>query len=163
MEADDFIFDDGNEAIPQKGLDFSKIREFAELTERSKELDDEQKSIKARLDELEPVILNQMADEGLQNVRINNRTYYIRRDLYTGPAEGFDKPSVTLALKEAGLGEYVSETYNSNSLSAYVRSLKQSIEDGDMLTIDDLKKLLPEPLQDVLRVGENFRLASRKG
>ena len=153
----------GQQAETKKVLDFAKLREFAELTVRSKYIDDEQKQIKAKLEILEPVLLEQMADEGMQNVRLGGRTYYIRRDLFASPSEGHDKVGVIAALKEAELGDYVSETYNSSSLSAYVRSLKQEAENNESMTTNEIKALLPKPLQDVLRVGENYRLASRKG
>lgn len=143
-------------------FDFAKLKEFSELTERNKQIEDELKANKARMLELEPVILEQMADVGMNNARINGRTYYIKRDLFAGPADGYDKVSVALALKASGLDDYVTETYNSNSLAAYVRSCKQEAEGGDTLTTEQIRSLLPKPLRAVLRVGENFRLGSRK-
>ena len=141
-------------------MDFTKLRRFAELTERKKAIEAEGKAIKAEMDALEPVIIEEMADTGLQNANINGRTYYINRRLFAGPAEGRTKYDVAEALKSAGLNEYVNETYNSNSLAAYVRQCVHEAE-GASLSTEEMRGLLPEPLRDVLKIGDVFVLASR--
>lgn len=142
-------------------MDFAKLKRFAALTEQCKDMEDKLKAAKAEMDALEPDIIEEMADAGLQNAKINGRTYYIRRSLYAGPAEGFDKVGVALALKQAGLHDYVTETYNSSSLSAYVRSVVKEHEDGEALDPGQIVSLLPAPLQPALYVGEQFKLANR--
>lgn len=141
-------------------MDFAKLRRFADLTERKKAIEAEEKAIKAEMDALEPVIIEEMADAGMQNAKINGRTYYINRRLFANPAEGHDKISVSAALRDAGLGDYVSETYNSNSLAAYVRQLVKE-GDAESLSTEEMRELLPEPLRGVLTVGDTYLLASR--
>lgn len=143
-------------------MDFVKLQRFAELTERSKAIDIEQKGIKAELAELEPQIIEDMAEAGMQSANINNRTYYINRQLFAGAGSGFTKFDIIGALKASDLDDYVSETYNSQSLSAYVRSFAKENGNED-LSPEEIKNLLPEALRHVLYVGEQFRLGSRKG
>jgi hypothetical protein len=155
-------------------MDLSKLKRFADLTERKKAIEAEEKAIKAEMDALEPIIIGEMADAGLQNANINGRTYYISRRFFANPAEGYDKVSVSAALKSAGLGEYVTETYNSNSLAAYVRSvIKEATPEDlqaagfdenagiDVLETYELRMLLPKPLRDVLVIGDTYLLISR--
>ena len=152
----------------------TKLRRFAELTERKKAIEAEEKAIKAEMDALEPVVIEMMADQGLKNANINGRTYYINRRLFAGPDEGYDKTNVSNALKAAGLGDYVTESYNSNSLAGYVRSVIKEATPEDLeaagfdgeagtsvLTTEDMRMLLPQPLRIVLRVGDQYVLSSR--
>jgi hypothetical protein len=74
-------------------MDFAKLKRFADLTERKKAIEAEEKAIKAEMDALEPVIIEEMMDEGLQNANINGRTYYINRRLFAGPDEATTKPA----------------------------------------------------------------------
>ena len=61
-----------------------------------------------------------------------------------------DKPAVCKALKRSRLGGYVEETYNTNSLSAYIREL------------DREDKPLSDALAKVLEISEVFKLRTRK-
>ncbi len=61
-----------------------------------------------------------------------------------------NKAAVCDALRRGQLGEYVEETYNTNSLSAYMREL------------DREGRPLPPVLDAVLEIGEVFKLRTRR-
>jgi hypothetical protein len=112
------------------------------------DLEAELESTKKRLDEIEPELMQQMTCDGVQRVNAHGRTVYIHRQLWAKPKDG-DKNAVCEALRGCGLGQYVSETFNTNSLSAYIRELEQQ------------QQPVPEPLAAVIETSEVFRLRTR--
>ncbi len=85
----------------------------------------------------------------MERVSIDGRTVYVERKLWAKAKDG-DKPSVCKALKRCRLGDYVEETFNTNSLSAYVREL------------DREGRQMPPSLVAVLDVSEVFKLRTRR-
>jgi len=74
---------------------------------------------------------------------------YVERKLWAKAKDG-DKPAVCKALKRCRLGDYVEETFNTNSLSAYVREL------------DREGKPLSPALASVLDVSEVFKTQNQE-
>lgn len=147
---------------------------MAETTEMAKyfaELDAEERDLKARLrevkdkkDALEENLLEKMAEDGIPRMAINihhngkeeQRTIFTHKQLWAGYNE--DKQSLIDALKQASLDDMVSEGYNTQTLSAYVR---QFDPDGTMDT-EELRNQLPTQLQPVIKLSERFSLRTRK-
>ena len=130
-------------------MNSEQLKRFVALEERRKQLEDEVDGIKAEAAELESALMPQFEQAGIERVSIDGRTVYIERKLWAKAKDG-DKPAVCKALKRCRLGDYVEETFNTNSLSAYVREL------------DREGKPLSPALAAVLDVSEVFKLRTRR-
>lgn len=140
----------------------TRWKEYAALDARERAAEAELREVRAIKEELEPALLDDMAESGLDRVTINGVTFYPARRFFVGPDEGLDKTTVAAALKEAGLGDYVKNDYNTNSLTSYVRSLAVEAGGVDTMSPEEVRALLPEPLRACLKVGEIWRMGSRK-
>ena len=120
-----------------------------DFEERRRQLEAEIDAVKAEATQLEEALLPQFEQGGLEKVSIDGRTVYLERKLWAKAKDG-DKGAVCKALKRAHLGDYVEETFNTNSLSAYVREL------------DREGKPLGPSLREVLEISEVFRLRTRR-
>jgi hypothetical protein len=130
-------------------LNTDELKRFVALEERRRQLETEVDSIKAEAAELESRLLPQFEQSGTERIAIDGRTVYVERKLWAKAKDG-DKAAVCKALRRARLGDYVEETFNTNSLSAYVREL------------DREERPLPSSLRDVLEVSEVFKLRTRR-
>jgi len=130
-------------------MNTEELKRFVALEERRRELEADVDTVKAETAELEQRLLPQFEQGGFEKVSIDGRTVYIERKLWAKAKAG-DKGAVCKALKRCRLGDYVEETFNTNSLSAYVREL------------DREGKPLSAPLAAVLDVSEVFKLRTRR-
>lgn len=104
------------------------VREAIALKKRIEELELELAPLKDKLNAMQPELLAWFEKSGDQRRTVDGRTAYLRRDLWVGVAEGVAKDAVMEALKEAGLGDYVNETFNTNSISAFARELEKEAD-----------------------------------
>ena len=130
-------------------MNTDELKRFVALEERRRQLEAEVDTIKAEATELEQRLLPQFEQEGFEKISIDGRTVYVERKLWAKARDG-NKAAVCKALKRARLGDYVEETFNTNSLSAYVREL------------DREERRLPPSLREVLEVSEVFKLRTRR-
>ena len=130
-------------------MNTEELKRFVALEEQRHQLEAEIDTIKAEASELEGRLLPQFEQSGTERIAIDGRTVYVERKLWAKPKDG-DKPAVCKALKRCRLGDYVEETFNTNSLSAYVREL------------DREERPLPPTLAAVLDVSEVYKLRTRK-
>lgn len=130
------------------GISAELLKEFVDLQKLKADLDAELESCKKRLAEIEPILLDQFSQNSTSKVTAHGRTVYVHRQLWAKAKDG-DKQAVIEALRASSLTQYVSETFNTNSLSAYVRELEaQGVP-------------LPEPLAATIETSEVFSLRSR--
>ena len=130
-------------------MNTEELKRFVALEERRRQLEAEVETIRAEATELEQRLLPQFEQEGFEKISIDGRTVYVERKLWAKARDG-NKAAVCKALKRARLGDYVEETFNTNSLSAYVREL------------DREERPLPPSLREVLDVSEVFKLRTRR-
>jgi len=136
---------------PEPGDFQSRVREYSRLRRQQSDNEDAAKSIKDKADELEKELLDEWAQYELQNQKLaDGSTVYLDRKLWARVEEGVDKGDVLDALVEAGHEEFVTRTFNSNTLSAWLRELER---DGTPL---------PEPLVGKLSTSEVFKLKIRR-
>jgi hypothetical protein len=130
-------------------MNTDELKRFVALEKRRRQLEIEIDNIKSEAAELELRLLPQFELSGMERISIDGRTVYVERKLWA-KAKNDDKPAVCKALKHCRLGDYVEETFNVNSLSAYIREL------------DREGQAVPDVLASVLDVNEIFKLRTRK-
>lgn len=134
-------------------MDMELAREYAAAIGYKKKLEEQLGSIKDKIARLEDAVMNMMQEEQLDrlpiNLGIDTITLFIHRQLWAKPKDG-DKERVVRTLKDVGLGDLVAESYNTNSLSAYVREQLANGED-----------LEPE-LADVIDINEVASVRGRR-
>lgn len=148
-------------------MDTKQFAEFAKLKDQEAHLKGELKKVQEEIGGMEKRLLEEMDEEGLMDkitVRVGmddegrplTRTIYRRRQLWAGHINGRD--TLVEALKDAGLDEFVGETFNAQTLSAYVRSFDP---DG-RLAPEEVKALLPQAIQDQIKVTEKHELRAKR-
>lgn len=106
-------------------LDIDNMQRFVTLSSEEKRLKEELEEIKKEKAKLEPFLLEAMAESSIGSMKILDKTIYIDRRLW---AKYEDRGKAIEALKKAGYSSYVTETFNSNSLSALIREFEANGE-----------------------------------
>lgn len=122
---------------------------IVELTELKRVLGLELDRVKKALAPLHEEMLDEFAERGDSSARhaASGKLVYINPKIWARAAT--DKPSACVALRAAGLGDFVEEGFNTNSLSSYFRELAKSELEAKGIPITDeaIEALLPEPLR----------------
>ena len=126
-------------------------REYAAQARRKGELEIELRDVAARLAVLQAQVLEWFAASGVQSVRIDDSTLYLRRELWARKAEGVSHEAAAAALTTAGIGEFAEPRINVQRLSAWCRER------------DREGAPLPEELRGVVDVAEVFKVGHRSG
>jgi len=120
------------------------VTEYAELTEKRRKLEAEVKRLATDLAAREEVLVEEFAKAGIQNIKTKTGTVYLNREIFA-KLVGDHKKALT-AFRRAGLGDFVKETVNANTLRAYVR---------------EMDEVLPKGLQPYIDVTEVYRMRMR--
>lgn len=104
------------------------VREAIALTKRIEELRLELTPLEDKLKALQPALIAEFERTGDQRRTVDGKTAYLHRQLWVKVAEAVTKEQAAEALKEAGLDDYVSETFNTNSVSAFARELEKDVD-----------------------------------
>lgn len=132
-------------------MDMAKVKLYRDLRAEQDRLGAESAGVKERADEIERELLAEYAEEGLQNVKTDDgATVFLRREVWAAREDGIETPDIIDALKASGLDHYVSETFNTRSLSSYLRDLEKNEEE------------MPLPLQGVVKPVEKYAIRIRK-
>ena len=137
-------------------LDLAQLCDsFAELAVERSEHESNLDTVKGKMDELSKLILQRMQETGISRLRSSKheRTIFLRRQLWAKAKEG-DKEAAMGALREAGLGDMIYETFNTNTLSKYIRDLANE-QEADLPT-------LPPELAVGVEVSEKFDVRAVK-
>jgi len=140
-------------------LDTEKLRQLRDLITRKRDLDAELRRVKDAIEVLEAPLLDAFAEEGVQNMKLEDgSTLYLRVQLWARPKkiDGIEEDDAIreiacLGLKEIGLDDFVHETFNIHTLSAYVREL------------DSQNEPLPEGFDKYIEVTSDSHILCRKG
>ena len=114
------------------------MRRYRRLLTEKRTLKDNLEDVTRELASLEPQVLDMMSQEGLQHVRLDDKTLYLHRQLWVGVEDGYTREQAADGLVAAGLGEYVSPSFNVSQVSAYFR---EQARDTDNLELPEGLKL----------------------
>jgi len=121
------------------------VAEFADLTEKRRKLEAEVKRMATELAAREEKLVDEFAQAGIQNIKTKTgQTIYLNREVFA-KLVGDQKKAYT-AFRRAGLGDFVKETLNANTLRAYVR---------------EMDEVLPRGLQPYVDITEVYRMRMR--
>ena len=130
-------------------LDLKEVRAYALVVAEIKATKEALKKLEDKRRELEAPLMDQLLLSGIQSIPVIHKGKRHNVHLKTridAKAKDGDRPAVTAAMKRAGLGDLVSEGYNANSLSAWVR---ERLASG---------KALPPTLAGVIDINERTEL-----
>lgn len=134
-------------------MDMNLAKQFGSMIARKREIEDELRAVKSEIAALEPLLLEEMRNNQMERLSVNTGsgsvTLYTHKMLVAKPKDG-DRLQVVETLKSNGLADLVSENYNSNTLSAYVR---EHLANGEML---------PAPLAEVIETEEIVSVRGRR-
>lgn len=142
------------------------LDQFVALTHLKRELDAALADVKKALAPRAAEMVADLQAAGTDGVRhsASGAMVSIGRKIWARATTS--KPDACAALKAAGLGDYVEEGFNTNSLSAYFRETYKTEaaarrEAGNLapITMDDL---LPASLADHVALTEDFTLGCSK-
>ena len=136
-------------AAPTAATPTALAREFAKLKSERDILEAKLDHVKARMAEIEPVLLTFFADNGMQSIKLDGVMVYVQRQIFASAQDG-NKARAVRALRTAGLKELVTTGFNLNSISAVFREWER---DG----VD------PHPsMARAFKVTEKFSIRARK-
>ena len=121
------------------------VAKYAQKTEARRKLDSESKRLATEIAALDARLVEEFAKTGIQNVKTaSGQTVYLNREIFATLTGDLKKAKT--ALRRAGLGEFIKEGVNSQTLRAYVR---------------EMDEVLPRGLQPYIDITEVFRIRMR--
>jgi hypothetical protein len=130
-------------------MDSVKLRHYVELEKERRDHESRLNSIKESIAQIEDDLLKDFEKDGISKATVDGLTIYIHRQLWASAKDG-NYEQACEALRKCGMGEYVQERFNTNSLSAFVRESERNQES------------LPKDLADAITVAEKFSLRTRQ-
>ena len=111
------------------------------------------KKLSAKITELTGPVLDYFQRQGVDQISVEGRTLYLRRELHTTKNVDFTTAEACLYLTAIGLEDYVGDKVNTQGLGAYVREL----EDGGRSIVE-----IQAMFDGRFNVVEVFKIGSRK-
>ena len=115
-------------------MNIELAREFAALLQEKRIAEELVRDTTAKMRRIELALITELLDNEIDSLPIKmeggrKMTIYLHRQKWAKAKEG-DREAVVAALKEEGLTEFLSENYNTSTLSAFVR---EADRDGEEL------------------------------
>jgi hypothetical protein len=141
------------------------IKEYVALSERKKVLAAEGKAVAHQMTLLENQVIDEIHNAGLTAVSADGRTIELQEDVYVTARGSHEQ--VVAALRGAGLEQYIApESYNEKSIAKYVREIWDDLrgagERPNLVTERDLRAVIPEGINALLRIAFVFKLGNKK-
>ena len=125
-----------------------KVKRIVAIKNELDELDGQMKALKAEYDKLEPEVIEYMSSEGIQNLAVDGRTVYVKRQLWASVNQG--NPAALDILRDNGLSDFIEEKVNSNRISSFVREFEKNEEE------------IPGWCRDALNITEKYSVGMQK-
>ena len=121
------------------------VAEYADKTAERRKLDAAVNALKAELTVLEERLVEEFGSAGIQNIKTSGgETIYLNREIFAKLVG--DQKKAKTALRRAGLGDFIKDQVNAQTLRAYVR---------------EMDEVLPKGLQPYIDITEVFRMRMR--
>lgn len=155
-----------SKAVPASMTTDELLKCAARLDLAKRQVEDDEKAVKARLDEIEPLLIERMLANDNPRATVLGITIHIRRELWASAVDvmglkkwlGRNKATVPNA------DTIVKESANTQTLSAMTRELiaKRKNELGIKALGKRPEELLPPKLVPLLRLSEKVKLGFRQ-
>lgn len=125
------------------------------------------KELEAEKQRLSQLIVDEFSAEGTQSQKIQSSfglvTIHLRRELWAGHKS--DKQGLCDALKECGYGNYVTEGYNVQSVTALAKELAKDYHQKNLaeLSVEEIMEALPDQVRAAMKLSEVFKIGMRSG
>ena len=127
-----------------------RVREYIRLRRAQKDRQAEADSAKEEADLIEQQLLEEFAEDGVQNMSVDGNTIYLQRQLWAQVDNAYSKEEVIDRLRQSGLDHFVRDNYSTQTISSWLRELEAEEES------------LPPALEGVIRGVEKFQLRVRR-
>lgn len=135
-------------------MNTERLRRYATLDQERLALRRRVAELAEELRPLEEQILEEIVQEGVPQAKVETPdgrvTVYLERKIWAKCTDE-DWPRACAALRDAGLGDFVLERYNTTTFSAYLREL------------DKAGTPMPEPLVGAIEADERLSIRTRRG
>jgi hypothetical protein len=164
--------------VQASGLPMDKLKRFAELSRKAKVIKADADAVNDEMKQLESIILMAFEREGVQNMKVDGMTLYLHSQVWASAKDG-DKDGAMQALKANGLGHFVQESFNTQTLSAWVRERQAAVAEavknaercfdaGDIegysqFLIEAAEADIPEAVKAALHISDKPGVRARKG
>lgn len=95
------------------------FRQYLALKDRRATLESEVEEIKDKMLMLTDQIMNELIDNGVDNIKVDGRTIYPKKQLYASASRLTDQ--LKTELEREGATDLIEEKINGNRLSAFIR------------------------------------------
>lgn len=133
-------------------MNTDKVAKYIQLDALKKSLESQVEDIKRQMSALNDELIAEFAEAGLQSLKVNGKTAYLRRDIYAA-LQSQDALKVISELD--GWSWLIKEHIPHQTLSAHIRELERD-PDTDM-------PILPPVLEGHVKVSEVFNIRVRRG
>ena len=144
-------------------MNMDLLNKWLTLDEKKRRLKAELTATQNDLDDIEGSVIDQLIASKTKRISIDGRTMYIACDRY--PKVKGDRAALLAAMKENGLGSFVKEDFNSNSLRGVMGDWLEAFEaelTDEQRAIFTANDAIPEAFRDVLEYSETLSVRSRK-
>lgn len=131
-------------------MDMDRVREYMRLRNEQRRREAEAGEAKEQADNIEQELLEQFAEDGVQNLTVDGQTVYLQRTVFAMVDGAYTREQVIERLRQADLGHFVRDGYNHQTLSAWIREL------------DDSEEPIPPQLEGVINRGEKYNVRVRR-
>lgn len=141
------------------------IRDFLKRDAEYKRKRAELSDLKSDLDDIKNELFELMARLGWSSLKVDGRTVYLHRQLWSKVATGATKEDFHEALKQSGYEDLVYETTNSNQVSAVIREIAKNLElesGGIPPSTEEIIASLPPALRATLEITERHDVRAKK-
>lgn len=128
-------------------MNFDRLKELKELRKRKRNCESELRDIEHNINRIHDSVLEDMINEGIQNINIDGETLYISSRIW---AKYENREEACKALKAANMGDIVKEGFNYITLSALLSEYSRAGQD------------LPKEFEGIIEIKEVFSVLSRK-
>jgi hypothetical protein len=135
------------QAVAAEGV-LAKLKRFAELTTKKRELEAQLRPIEAELSAMEESTVEDMALEGMQSMNVDGQCLYRQREFFARLKSDIDKEIALARLMEAGYGHVLGLSWQ--TLKGLAREWSEEGQEP------------PAIIKELCEVGETYRLRCRK-
>ena len=132
-------------------MDVNKIKHFAELYLKHKQLTAELSVLANEINQMQDGLIEHMATEGINKISLNGGvTVSLKTQVWPKYKNGKSKDDLAVALESDGFGSLVTKGINHQTFAALIREFNT---DG---------KPLPPAISEVVEISETVRLIAKE-